>query len=39
MTILFRDLHVNIDPAVLLAVLTLVSGLLGLIRHQKARRK
>ncbi len=40
MTILFRDLHVSIDPAVLLSMFTLFSGLLGVIHnHKKTRRK
>ena len=39
MTILFHDLHVSIDPAVLLSVLTLASGFLGVIHHKRARRK
>ncbi len=39
MTILFFGLHLSIDPAVLLSVLTLVSGCLGASHHRRTRRK
>ena len=39
MTVMFFGLHLSIDPAVLLSVLTLVSGCWGGSYHRKTRRK